>query len=130
MNIGSLRSPFAGQSLGNVGMHSISQMMGNQGLVGPLGVGGSGGGSHQSLGAANLQPPQHHASVYCSTHNKEITFYCRTHNLPLCDACHHEHSYFDLPMQPVIAGSHYSIGGSHHDIVRIDKFLADTVTHM
>ena len=48
MNIGSFKSPFSGQTLGNAGMHSISQMMGNQGLVGPLGAGGIGGGSHQS----------------------------------------------------------------------------------
>lgn len=72
-----------------------------------------------------------HQIVLCPLHNKEIMFYCRSHHIALCDICQHEH-YFDpaITQIPVLAGGHYPMGNGSHDIVRIDKFIAETISHM
>jgi B-box zinc finger len=72
-----------------------------------------------------------HQTVMCPFHqNKEIIYFCRTHSTPLCENCQHEHCFDAASNMPMIAGGHYPITNGGHDIVRIEKFLSDTVAHM
>ena len=71
---------------------------------------------------------QHQQIAICPSHNREICYYCRTHQLVLCEACQYDHCV-DASL-PVIAGAHYPMGGGTHEIVRVEKYIADTIAHM